>query len=130
MPSHPEDPKDTGFKVPGFTYAWMIPYLTRIGRRHGYAMAFHGSMSRDLDVVAVPWVVDANPPHELIDEILKLTGGRLKLNDGTLTSSAIDDAGQPVKNAFGEKPHGRRAYTIAFDGAWHFIDLSVIPVPV
>lgn len=24
-------------------------------------------------------------------------------------------------------PHGRMAYTIVFSGAWHFIDLSVMP---
>jgi|SRR5690606_29697750 len=105
---HPEDPKDDGRKVPGFTYAWMIPYITRIARRHGYAIGVHGSMSRDLDLIAVPWVEDANEPEELIGEIARLTGGGI-----------VSD----VK----ESPHGRRSWNITFNGAWHFLDISVMP---
>lgn len=112
MAEFPSDPKDArNDRVPGFTYAWMIPYLTRIGRRHGYAIAVHGSMSRDLDIVAVPWVEGASPPEELIEEIARLTDGRIV-----------------EANAGSERPHGRRSWNIVFDGAWHFLDISVTPV--
>lgn len=95
--------------VPGFTYAWMIPYLSKIGRKHGYAISFHGSMSRDLDVVATPWVDNASFPNEVAKEIAKLTGGRIKQS-------------YPDK-----RPHGRLSYVIEFNGSSHYIDLSVMP---
>lgn len=115
MKKHASDPKDVrNDRVPGFTYAWMIPYITRIARRHGYAIGVHGSMGRDLDLIAVPWVVDANEPEALIEEIARLTDGRI------------------VQQKPGEvRPHGRRSWNIVFDGAWHFLDISVMPlVPV
>lgn len=109
--NHPSDPKDDGGRVPGFTYAWMIPYLSRIGRQHGYAMAFHGTMSRDMDVVAVPWVETSNPPEELLKAICELTHGTLQPDDANT-----------------DRPHGRKAYTITFAGAWHFLDISIMPL--
>lgn len=65
MTDHPPDPKDDGTKVPAFTY-------TRVARRHGYAIGVHGSMSRDLDLIAVPWVESASSPDELLKEICEM----------------------------------------------------------
>src|SRR5437867_763645 len=101
------DPKDDGSKVPGFTYAWMIPYITRVARPLGYAIGVHGSMGRDLDLIAVPWVEDAASADELANRIAELT-------DGTV----LENPNAPAK------PHGRMVYTIVFIGAWHTIDLS------
>jgi hypothetical protein len=113
---HPDDPKDNGDKVPAATYAWMIPVVTRIARRHGYAIGVHGSMSRDLDLIAVPWVDDANDPALMVEEILRLTDGKIAKHPNMPEADWIE-----------VKPHGRRAWTIVFDGAWHSIDLSVMP---
>lgn len=111
--NHPQDPKDDGTRVPGFTYAWMIPYFTRIARRHGYAIAVHGSMSRDLDLIAVPWVENANDPMEMLEEVCRITGGTL-----------IAPHNQPAETI---RPHGRKAYNIIWPGAWHFVDISIMP---
>lgn len=113
--AHPEDPKDDGRRVPGFTYAWMIPYVTSVARRHGYAIGVHGSMSRDLDLIAVPWVETAASPEMLVAAICKMTDGFL--------ATGGDGAARLAK-----KPHGRIAYTICFHGAWHTIDLSILPL--
>lgn len=110
---HPDDPKDDGTRVPGFTYAWMIPYLTRTARRCGYALAVHGSMSRDLDLIAVPWVETAWEPNLFAIEMARMV-------DGSLIADKDGRLGTP-------KLHGRMAYNIAFKSAWHFIDLSVMP---
>lgn len=113
--SHPDDPKDDGGRVPGFTYAWMIPYLTRTARRCGYALAVHGSMGRDLDLIAVPWVETAWEPDALAKEMARMVDGTLVMDTKDTTK-----AGTP-------KLHGRVAYSIIFKGAWHTIDLSVMP---
>lgn len=73
----------------------------------GYAIAVHGSLHRDLDVVAIPWIEGALHPKELIAYFENL-GFTMK-------------PGDPV-----EKPHGRLAYTIMIGGSL-FMDLSVMP---
>lgn len=75
---------------------------------HGYALAIHGTVDRDLDLVAIPWVDDeVSSPKALVDAFC----GTL---EGTCTS-------------FVGKPHGRVAYTIETGGGG-YIDLSIMPV--
>jgi len=113
--NHPEDPKDPqANRVPATTYAWMIPVITRIARRHGYAIGVHGSMGRDLDLIAVPWVETANTPQALLAELCRYL-------DGTLVETTKD-----AQHA--TRPHGRTCYNIIFPGAWHFIDISFMPL--
>lgn len=71
----------------------MYPMLAEIAREHGYALAVHGSLSRDLDMIAVPWTENAVDPSALIDAIERCTGAAL--------------TGPPQT-----KPHGRIAYTL------------------
>lgn len=35
--------------------AALYPQLAEIAREHGYALAVHGSMARDMDLICVPW---------------------------------------------------------------------------
>ena len=35
--------------------AALYPDLAEIAREHGYALAVHGSLARDFDLIAVPW---------------------------------------------------------------------------
>ena len=37
--------------------------LCDVAREMGYALALHGSMNRDMDLIAVPWVVGALRVH-------------------------------------------------------------------
>lgn len=39
-------------------YLSIIPQIKAAGKEMGYAIAVHGSMRRDLDLIAVPWVED------------------------------------------------------------------------
>lgn len=84
-------------------------------------------MSRDLDVVAIPWVADANDALDLVSELARLTDGRIKRTDSQIVK--WDDVKNPEHTGFlyTEKPNRRQAYTIIFKGAWHFIDLSIMP---
>lgn len=47
------------------TYQAFLPELRKVARSCGYALAVHGSMERDLDLVAVPWVDNPHAPAEL-----------------------------------------------------------------
>lgn len=39
-----------------FYAAGLYPKLADIFRSHGYALAVHGSVGTDFDLIAVPWV--------------------------------------------------------------------------
>jgi hypothetical protein len=77
----------------------------------GYALALHGSMTRDMDLIAVPWVAEATTPKELVSKI----------------SDCIGDTVWKDKHTIGQeiRPFNRIVYTLSVMGDW-FIDLSII----
>lgn len=89
-------------------YAALYPQFAEIARTHGYALAVHGSMARDFDVVAIPWREDISTPREVIDDIL--------------SQFAVDEVGEPTA-----KNHGRMAYTLSIGFGECFADLSFMP---
>lgn len=81
---------------------------------NGYALALHGSMGRDLDLVAIPWTDEAVAAEELVERIRELVDGFI-----------VDHPDHPETNPT-HKPHGRLAWAIHV-GAGAYIDLSVMP---
>jgi hypothetical protein len=77
-----------------------VPTLIEVARKHGYALAVHGSMATDLDLIACPWTEDASDADTLIEEIRECVGGHFAAGAKT----AMEEAA--------ERPHGRRSYTI------------------
>lgn len=96
-------------------YALLYPALVEVARWHGYALALHGSLGRDMDVIAVPWTEDAADPVALMDAMVGAAGLRI---------GAKPDATGPMESV--EKPHGRLAWSLHLAGG-AYIDLSVIP---
>lgn len=88
--------------------AAMYPELCKIFQRNGYALAVHGSLARDFDLIAVPWAENVSKPEKILKEITKRFAVNI-LNDAT------------------EKNHGRVAYTITIGWGECFIDLSFFP---
>lgn len=101
-------------------FAWMIPHIQQVGNKFGYAIAVHGSMARDLDLVAIPWIVQAAPAESLVDAIVKAVGGYIR-NDPE--PNKYDEA----TYAPAKRPHGRLCWSIHFSGFRFYIDLSVMP---
>jgi hypothetical protein len=110
-------PKES-IRYPGIgpAYIALVPMLVLIAKDHGYALAFHGSMCRDMDCIAVPWTDKASDAQTLIDAIkseFDLVDGRVGM--------------QPEA-----KSHGRLAWSLYFndqqaDGHGPYLDISVIP---
>lgn len=90
--------------------AALYPELATIFKGHGYALAVHGSLQRDLDLVAIPWIECPTP----IDTVLGII----------TTKFAIRLIGKPDCS----KPHGRVAYTILVGHGECAIDLSLMPL--
>jgi len=109
---------------PAATYASLLPDLVQAGRDCGYAIAPHGSMARDLDIIAVPWTEEATSAEALIMRLLSVTGGYL--TDG---SRSKDGEWETVHgDAPTKMPHGRLAWTIHLGTHGNlFLDVSVMP---
>src|SRR2546423_1009621 len=54
----------------------LIRPLRHVAERCGYAIAVHGSLNYDIDLVACPWRENAISPHSLAEEI-RLTAERI-----------------------------------------------------
>lgn len=95
----------------------ILPGMRRAAKDAGYAITVHGSLNRDIDLVAIPWVDrDVSSPDDLLNSLV----GAVRSIVGT---AACHD------KAWEQKPHGRLAKIIlAFCGqnSAH-IDLSVMP---
>ena len=87
----------------------MYPALCSFFQRHGYALAVHGSLARDFDLIAVPWVEDVATPETVIASI----------SDCGLAARVV---GEPER-----KPHGRIAYTLSVGFGECACDLSFMP---
>lgn len=99
------DPRWQDPGLPDFRLIW------KLAREKGYAVGLHGSMKRDCDLIAAPWVTDAAPVADLIAH----------LRQG-LNADEIE-----VKNAE-PKPHGRQAFVLQIRDAYKkAIDISVVP---
>ena len=92
--------------------AAMYPGLCPIFHRHGYALAVHGSLARDFDLIAVPWAEEISDPEVVLAEVTKEFAVRV-----------ID-----VPNRIEVKNHGRIAYTLSCGFGDCSIDLSFFPV--
>jgi hypothetical protein len=97
-------------------------------KRHGYALTAHGSFARDVDLVAVPWTVEAADAETLVEAIRAAIGGWIMVAEATGREGyfAIDDS---TKHSPVERPHGRRAWSIygVLQGG-SYLDLSVMPL--
>lgn len=87
-------------------YLALYPVLREAARRCGYALAIHGSVQADLDLLATPWTDEATDEAALVQAVVEASGGTY--------------LGKP-----GRKPRGRVAHTIHL-GRAGYIDLSVV----
>ena len=88
--------------------------LMQVAKRHGYSLTVHGSMLRDIDLVAVPWVARCKAPSTLIKafkSIVEVQSGREKVYVRINKKPEI-------------KPHGRLAWSLWFSRS-AYLDISV-----
>lgn len=97
-------------KLHPLAYVLMMPALTRAARQCGYALAWHGSLTRDFDIIAVPWTEDAVSAEELVAAVIEAAD---LLVDTTQTPTV--------------KPHGRRTWSLLCKEGHLYLDFSVMP---
>lgn len=115
-------------------YARCFPLLQEISKQHGYNLILHGSLNRDFDLVAIPWIdkpsghlallqeisIEINGKEEEVPESLK---GRVTLKNHNFMHTLL--------------PGGRDAYVININrgGKYNnyvdmqmYLDTSITPL--
>lgn len=93
-----------GFEEPGLP---SVELIRALAKEVGYAIGLHGSLERDLDVIAAPWTEDAVGNYALMEHLAAGMNAHI---------ISIE-----------RKPLGRYAATLQVDGWFKPIDLSVCP---
>jgi hypothetical protein len=105
-------------------YTFVYGELKEIATKFGYNLVLHGSLSRDLDLIAIPWSIKLGDVDTMIQEFSDLIGGQIMIQS------------EEQKHCF---PHGRLSYVIninrthsnitgelkSSDQQW-YLDISVI----
>lgn len=92
----------------------VIRPLRERAKHLGYAIGVHGSLERDIDLIAVPWTERACPPEGLATSLKQVLSKLYPVE---------------LEVAPGEgptKPHGRLCWSW-WIRPWTYIDLSVFP---
>lgn len=122
-------------------FGCIYPGLCDIARANGYALAIHGSVTSDLDLIACPWTSEAISAEDLY-ALLGCHIGALSYRDllkrdcGSWASEVnvdkmvaaewarIGEPRGPLDCAL--KPHGRKAWNLYLHAGVK-VDLSVMP---
>ena len=97
-------------------YAQLLPKIRGAAKGLGYAIAIHGSMRSDFDLLAVPWVPEARPAQDLVKAVAEAVHG--------FVIGDVDSRGSLEEPT--NQPHGRKSWNICWGGK-PMIDLSVMP---
>lgn len=109
-------------KVKPHFYAVCFKDLQSIAKELGYNLLIHGSMDRDMDLVAVPWIDEPKTHLELLTEFCEYLG-----------VYAYDNAEHFMYSIL---PGGRHSYVInlnrggkynGYEDAQYYLDISITP---
>ncbi|MCE3278043.1 MAG: hypothetical protein K0S44_234 [Bacteroidetes bacterium] len=106
-------------------YALCFFDLKKIALKYGYNLVLHGSLHRDLDLIAIPWQEKVKDSEKMIKEFAKVLGGYVM--------KCYAD------KLYIDKPHGRKCYVInlnrgekskkgEYKDPQYYLDISVMPV--
>ena len=93
-------------------YSVLWPSMREAALACGWALALHGSMASDMDIMAMPWVEDCKPTEDLIKAISACIGETVWSKDHHLVPH------------YG-KTHGRIVYTLGIGGQF-YVDISLM----
>lgn len=111
-------------------YDRLIAPLRAVARQHGYALAVHGSLARDIDIVAVPWCPTVSAAAVLVEAIRSMAEeitGELAFIRNDPNADPRDFTTRNPEPKF----HGRLGWSIFVKrrrgGYAVYLDLSVMP---
>jgi len=106
-------------------YKQLIGPFRELAKELGYAIAVHGTLKRDIDLLACPWTPAAVPPRILalsLRELAEQLFGRADLSWHLNQTPEFTLQGGP-----GVKPHGRLGWCFSLGNGPSYVDLSIMP---
>jgi hypothetical protein len=106
-------------------YAMLYEQLKQIAESYGYNLLIHGSLHRDLDLVAVPWIDNPRPEQEMIKDMqIYLLGIKTTKPDGEVHYTTLPGNRHSyiIDLNRGDK-HGE---WVRFEDKQYYLDISVI----
>lgn len=106
-------------------YTIFFEHLKQIAETYGYNLVVHGSMNRDLDLIAIPWVDNPKPEQEMIKDFQEyLTGIHLTDSKGDVPFTVLpgNRHSYVIDLNRGDK-HGE---WVRFEDSQYYLDISVI----
>lgn len=94
-------------------YASIYEDIRQCAMDCGWAVALHGSLSSDMDIMALPWTDQAATFEELVKKI------QLLFDDNSIA--------ELYSITYSEKPHGRTVATIPIWGDF-YLDISTVDI--
>jgi hypothetical protein len=107
-------------------YAMCFPKMQDIARDMGYNLIIHGSLNRDMDLVAIPWKDEPEPEVKMIQAL-----------DMYLRGTQYDESSSKHGYMYSVLPGGRHSYVIHLNrgGIWngyhdeqYYLDISFTPL--
>lgn len=114
-------------------YAFYFDVIKEIGLKYGYNIVLHGSMNRDLDLIAIPWVYEIKDKVEMLNEICVLLGGHiLKESDEDRQRQRIKLYGREcwvinINRTIKAKYDGMVSSFEEHSDPQYYIDISILP---
>lgn len=108
-------------------YTLFYERLKQIAKQYGYNLVIHGSMARDLDLIAIPWIDEPQDELLMIQDFHEYLTGKKYSKKENYHHSIL--------------PGGRSSYVIHLNlgdknGEWtrfeneqYYLDISVTPAP-
>ena len=108
-------------------YAVYFGGLQEVARNMGYNLLIHGSMNRDMDLVAVPWIDEPKSHLELLNGFCDFLGA-VKFAEATMYNHTKQAAGRDsyVINLNRGKHHN--GWFCSDSDEQYYLDISITPL--
>jgi len=115
-------------------YAYYFLALKDIAKEMGYNLVVHGSMARDMDLIAIPWVNDPKPEMDLVNALSEhMNGKRFELKEQFMYKEQPGGRHSYIINlyrgGYARNEHGEISDPLEFTpDPEYYIDISVTPL--
>lgn len=105
-------------------YANCFLEMKNLAQLFGYNLVIHGSVDRDMDLIAIPWAYQVKPAIDMVNAMVEYLGGH------------IMEETEEARERFAKNHHGRRNFVInlnrggkttSYEDPQWYIDLSITP---
>lgn len=108
------------------TYTDLIEPIRTTARALGYAIGLHGSLARDIDLIAIPWTEEA-VAADVFAEAVRKTAEDVTGHTAFVLNDPDAKPLDYIRRSPEPKAHGRLGWSIHIAGLGTYIDLSVMP---